>query len=89
MKPEYIEYIGIGAGVLTAVSMMPQLIKTFKEKKADDISLIMIFTLMAGIGTWIYYGFLRKDSPIIFTNSFSFLLNTILLIMRFKFSHKK
>ncbi len=88
MKQEYIQFVGIGAGILTAVSMLPQLIKTFKEKKVEDISLVMILTVMSGIGCWIWYGFLRNDLPIICTNCFSFLLNTILLFFRFKYADK-
>lgn len=68
--------------------MLPQLIKTFKEKKASDLSLAMILTLIAGIGGWIWYGFLRDDLPIICTNIFSFLLNSLLLVFRFKYSEK-
>jgi MtN3 and saliva related transmembrane protein len=89
MKPEYVQYIGIGAGILTSVSMLPQLIKTFKEKKAEDISLVMIFALIGGIAGWIWYGFLKSDLPIIFTNCFSLLLNLILLFFRFKYAHNK
>lgn len=89
MKHEYIQIIGIGAGILTSVSMLPQIIKTFKEKKADELSLVMIIVLMAGIGSWIWYGFLRNDLPIIFTNCFSFLLNAILLFFRIKYEDKK
>ncbi len=89
MKPEYVQYIGIGAGVLTSVSMLPQLIKTFKEKKAEEISLVMIFALIGGIAGWIWYGFLKSDLPIIFTNCFSLLLNLILLFFRFKYADKK
>ena len=89
MKPEYIQIVGIGAGILTSVSMLPQIIKTFKEKKADDLSLVMILVLMSGIAAWIWYGFLRNDLPIIFTNCFSFVLNSILLFFRFKYDGKK
>lgn len=89
MKQEYIQIIGIGAGILTSVSMIPQLIKTFKEKKAHELSLLMIIVLMAGIGGWIWYGVLRNDLPIIFTNCFSFLLNAVLLFFRFKYDDKK
>ena len=89
MKEGYIQYIGIAAGVLTSVSMLPQLIKTFKEKKAEELSLVMILVLMSGIGGWIWYGILKKDLPIIATNCFSFLLNSILLFLRIKYSHKK
>ena len=88
MKQEYIQYIGISAGVLTSVSMLPQLIKTFKEKEVEDLSLVMILTLMIGIAAWIWYGFLRNDLPIIFTNCFSFLLNAVLLFFRFRYSDK-
>ncbi len=89
MKPEYIQLIGIGAGILTSVSMLPQLIKTFKEKKVEDLSIVMILVLMSGIACWICYGILRNDAPIIYTNCFSFLLNVILLILRFKYAGKK
>lgn len=89
MEEDYVKYIGLGAGVLTSSSMLPQLIKTFKEKKAEEISLFMILILMSGIGGWIFYGVLRNDAPIIYTNSFSFILNSILLILRFKYADKK
>ena len=72
MKTEYIQIIGIAAGILTSASMLPQLIKTFKEKKVEDISLVMIIALITGIAGWIWYGFLRNDLPVILTNGFHF-----------------
>lgn len=86
---EYTTVIGIGAGILTSFSMLPQLIKTIREKKAEDLSIVMILVLMCGIGAWIVYGFLRKDMPIIFTNCFSLLLNAVLLFFRFRYNRKK
>ena len=88
MKSEYIQLIGIGAGVLTSLSMLPQVIKTFKEKKAEELSLVMILALICGIGGWIWYGILRNDLPIIVTNCFSFLVNIILLFFRIKYAEK-
>jgi MtN3 and saliva related transmembrane protein len=81
----YIQLIGMIAGILTSMSLMPQLIKTFKTKTAEEISLVMLFTLMLGIALWIYYGILRKDIPIIITNAFSFLLNVTLIGLRLKY----
>ncbi len=89
MAPEGIKLIGIGAGILTSTSMLPQLIKTFKEKKSHDLSIIMIIVLMAGIAGWIFYGILRDDAPIIYTNSFSFLINCMLLFLRIKYAEHK
>lgn len=88
MKAEYIQWIGIGAGVLTSLSMLPQLIKTFKEKKAEELSLVMILALIGGIAGWIWYGILRNDLPIIITNCFSLLVNIILLFFRIKYAEK-
>lgn len=83
------QVIGLFAGICTASSLLPQLIKTIKEKKADEISKLMLFVLMIGVATWVVYGFMRKDFPIIATNIFSLLLNIVMVILRFKYSRKK
>lgn len=44
--------IGISAGVLTAISSIPQIIKVIKEKKAQDVSSIMFFVLLLGNALW-------------------------------------
>lgn len=82
------QVIGLIAGICTASSLLPQLIKTIKEKKAEEISKWMLFVLMTGVATWVVYGILRDDWPIILTNSFSLLLNIVMLILRFKYSRK-
>lgn len=77
---EYALYVGVAAGICTSVSMLPQLIKIIRTKKADDISYLTITVLLVGVGTWIWYGILRKDYPIIVTNAFSFMVNVMLLV---------
>ncbi|MEJ7768170.1 MAG: SemiSWEET transporter [Chitinophagaceae bacterium] len=77
--------IGFIAGVLTATSMLPQLIKILKEKKADDISIPMLLILLSGLIMWICYGFLKDDWPIIVTNIFSLLLNIGVIFFKFKY----
>jgi MtN3 and saliva related transmembrane protein len=77
--------IGIIAGVLTAISLLPQLIKILKEKKAEDVSIWMLVILLAGLGCWIVYGFMKEDLPIMITNSFSFIVNSAIVFLRFKY----
>lgn len=92
--PDYLQHIssetliGILAGVITSVSMLPQVIKTIKTKESKDISVFMIILLISGLGLWVYYGFLRKDYPIIFTNSFSCLVDITLLCLHLKYRKK-
>ena len=83
----YSLYVGIAAGICTGISLLPQLIKIIKEKKAESISFFMLLILLAGVGGWIWYGILKKDYPIILTNSFSFIIN--LLIIGFSMKYKK
>ena len=84
-----IQIIGIAAGVLTSVSMIPQLIKIIQKKDAKDVSVIMLLVLLAGLALWAIYGFMRQDLPIIVTNSFSFALNIVVLVYRIKYSGVK
>jgi len=77
--------IGIVAGVFTATSLLPQLIKILKEKKADDISIPMLLILLTGLSLWVWYGFKKDDLPIIVTNIYSLTLNIGVIILRFKY----
>ncbi len=80
--PNLESIVGIVAGTLTSVSLLPQLIKMIKEKKATDISVVMLVTLLSGLCCWIWYGILKQDWPIIITNGFSLLLNIVILVLR-------
>jgi MtN3 and saliva related transmembrane protein len=86
ISPEQV--VGLSAGILTSVSSLPQLIKIAKEKEAKDVSLKMLFILLAGVALWIVYGIFKKDIPVIATNSLSFLLNCTLLILRIIYGTK-
>jgi len=72
--------LGIVAGVLTSVSMIPQLVKVIKEKNVEDISWIMILVLISGLSLWVWYGFLKDELPIILSNAFAVLVNISLFI---------
>jgi MtN3 and saliva related transmembrane protein len=86
---DYTQVIGIASGVLTSSSLVPQLIKIIKEKKAEGVSLGMFIVLLIGVGGWIWYGIEKKDIPIMATNSFSFIINTLILIFSLKYKKKE
>ncbi len=88
MQASIEEWVGIGAGVLTASSMLPQVIKVIREKKATQVSVVMLLVLIAGVGLWIWYGFLKTDWPIMATNGFSLLVNLTMLGLRLKYGNK-
>ncbi|MBV9963695.1 MAG: SemiSWEET transporter [Parafilimonas sp.] len=80
--------IGVAAGILTAASMLPQVFKTLKTKKAEHISPLMLIILICGVGLWFVYGVLKNDLPIIFTNGFSIVVNVFMLVLRWRYKNK-
>jgi len=78
-------FIGLAAGILTATSMLPQLIKLLREKQAEDISVFMLCVLLAGLALWVAYGFMKNDLPLILTNCCALLINTLVLIFTLKY----
>jgi len=77
--------IGIVASVFTGISLLPQLIKLVKEKKPSDISMWMLAALFTGLALWIWYGFRIKDWIIVFANSFSMILNLLIVVINFHY----
>jgi MtN3 and saliva related transmembrane protein len=85
---QYIVYLGVFSGICTGVSLLPQLVKLLKEKKAEGLSLGTFIVLLAGLAGWVIYGLLKQDWPIIITNAFSFCTNIVIIICALKYRHK-
>jgi MtN3 and saliva related transmembrane protein len=71
-------WVGLIASTLTTLAALPQLVKTFKDKKAENISLLWIVILILGLSGWIYYGLLKKDAIILISSSIGVFINIIL-----------
>lgn len=82
---DWTQIIGLAAGICTACSLLPQVVKTVREKKAEDVSLGMLFVLQAGLVLWIIYGFKRSDLPIIVTNCFSLAVNITMVVLGIRY----
>ncbi len=77
--------VGVIASMCTTISLLPQLLKIIKEKKASTISFWMLGVLFAGCGLWIYYGVLKSDWIIIISNTLSILLNILITAFALKY----
>ena len=76
--------IGLVAAICTTTSFLPQVIKTLKSKKTEDISLLMYAILTMGLFLWLVYGFILSDVPLILANGISFSLAMSVLILKIK-----
>ena len=86
MNSVNIEFFGYFAAILTTAAFLPQLIKTLKTKKAEDVSLITLIMFISGVASWIVYGYKISSSPILVANIITFILNIFILISKVYFS---
>ena len=83
-----IEFFGYFAAILTTVAFLPQLIKTLKTKKADDVSLVTLILFICGVVFWIIYGHAISSLPILIANIITFVLNLFILISKIYYARK-
>ncbi|HZI01427.1 MAG TPA: SemiSWEET transporter [Flavisolibacter sp.] len=80
-----IEWLGMSAGLISSITFIPQVIKTWKSKSAKDISLLMFTFATASVIMWLIYGILIRNNPIIFTNGTILVFSSLMLYFKFKY----
>ncbi len=83
------QLIGIGASIGTGISLLPQLIKISREKKAEDLSLPMLAVLFVGLVLWLIYGMLKNDWIIIVSNAISLAFNSCIVVLGIRYKTNK
>ncbi|MCR9252058.1 MAG: SemiSWEET transporter [bacterium] len=85
MVLEDVEIIGFVAAVLTSISFLPQVIKTWKSRSAKDLSLVMFVIFFIGVLLWLIYGIIIKDTPLIAANTVTLTLSGIILYFKLRY----
>lgn len=83
-----IQLLGMAAGSISAITFLPQVIKTWRTKSAGDISLLMFTFATISVLMWLAYGIILRDIPIIYTNSLVLICSLIMLYFKFRFRKK-
>ena len=60
--------VGLVAGTLTTLSFVPQLLRTWRLRRAHDMSGLWLATFMSGVTLWLIYGLLLPSMPVIVAN---------------------
>ena len=84
-----LEAIGSCAAVCTTVSFVPQLMRVWRRKSADDISLIMFLLFSFGVACWLVYGIGLGSLPMIAANVVTLTLALAILVLKVRFSGTK
>jgi MtN3 and saliva related transmembrane protein len=82
------ELIGAIAGLLSCITFVPQVIKTWRAKSAEGVSLLMFVIAAASTVLWIIYGVSIDSRSVIYTNIVVLILSSIMLMLQLKFAKK-
>ncbi|WP_072013326.1 MULTISPECIES: SemiSWEET family sugar transporter [unclassified Prochlorococcus] len=76
------DLFGFIAAFLTSIAFLPQLIRTFRTKSADDVSLVMLVVFIIGLLFWITYGIQVNSLPVLFANIITLGFNSAILLLK-------
>jgi MtN3 and saliva related transmembrane protein len=80
-----VEHIGVLAGTLTTTAFLPQVWKIWRTRTANDISYGMFTMFALGVFLWLVYGILINAPSIIFANGITFVLATLVIVLKVYF----
>ena len=72
---------GYIAALCTAVSFLPQAVKTIKTKDTNGLSLLTYLFLFFGSLSWFIYGIVLSDVPLMGTNFLTTIFTGIILFL--------
>jgi MtN3 and saliva related transmembrane protein len=77
--------IGSIAGACTTLSFLPQLLRVWRRKSAQDISLSMFLLFSFGEACWLVYGIGLGSAPIIAANAVTLTLALAILTLKLRY----
>ena len=79
------EYIGFFAALCTTIAFVPQAIKVYQTKSTKDISILMFLIFTVGVLSWLIYGLIINDYPVILANAVTLILSLFILVYKIKY----
>jgi MtN3 and saliva related transmembrane protein len=74
--------IGFLAGALTTAAFVPQVLKSWRTRSVDDLSISMLLMFNLGVVLWIAYGWMVGAMPVVAANLVTLLLTISLLFLK-------
>ena len=82
------EIFGYVALITAIVGLMPQVIKSYKTRSTDDISMVMLINYFVGSFAWIVHGLSVNDNFVVWSNILGGTVSVISIIQKLKYDDK-
>lgn len=87
MDPMLITALGTAAMLLSTVSLLPQVIRTWRTRSANDISTTWLVVALLSMILWISYGTFVEAPAIVWANIATFVQVGFILTIKMMSSH--
>lgn len=79
-----LDYTGYAAALCTTGAYVPQVLRVWRTRSTQDISLRMFLVLVTGLTLWLVYGFWRAEIPLIAANGVTLVLAGTILFFKIR-----
>ncbi len=79
-----LDYTGYAAALCTTGAYVPQVLRVWRTRSTQDISLKKFLVLVAGLCLWVVYGFGRGEVPIVVANGATLALAGTILYFKLR-----
>ena len=80
-----VDSLGLAAGSLTTIAFVPQVLKIWVSKSAEDVSVLMFAVFSLGVVLWLAYGIALGAWPIIIANVVTLALSVLVLLLKHRY----
>ena len=82
--PNFTDITGSFAAILTTLSFLPQVFKTWRSGSAGDLSWIWIAGFGAGLALWLVYGLALGSLPLVAANGVTLSLVLAIALVKWR-----
>ena len=74
--------LGVVASALSTLSLLPQVVRTWRTRSADDLSLTWLVVALVSMVLWICYGSLVNAYAIVWANALTLVQASLILAIK-------
>ncbi len=82
------EIFGTIALITAIIGLLPQVIKSYRTKSTDDVSMLMLWNYFIGSVAWIVHGLYISSTYVVLSNIFGGIISAISIYQKFKYDKK-
>ena len=83
-----VEVLGMIAALLTTIAFVPQVLRIYLTKSAEDVSFLMFSIFSTGVLLWLVYGLLIGSAALIAANVVTLALCLTVIVLKVRYQRR-